>query len=44
MFRKVIMGWDHVSTVYVGYAAPKERVEKREIEPKCEQMWERLLN
>ena len=38
MFRKVIMGWDHVSTVYVGYATPKERVEKREKEPKREQM------
>ena len=26
MFRKVIMGWDHVSTVYTGYDASKERV------------------
>ena len=30
MFRKVIMGWDHVSTVYTGYDASKERVGNNE--------------
>ena len=43
MFRNVIMGWDHVSTVYTGYDAPKERVENNEERLKREKTENREL-
>ena len=29
-FRRGIMGWDHIGTIYKGYTHPKERVENKE--------------
>ena len=29
-FRRIIMGWDHIGTIYKGYTHPKERVENKE--------------